>query len=79
VVFLLLFLLKPFGSHVDSHTLLVNCCDAGLLTFSTIAFDFFIFFTLFPKFFKEEQWNIGREVIFTILIITNIATANILE
>jgi DNA-binding LytR/AlgR family response regulator len=32
---------------------------------------------LFPQFFKEEKWNIGKEIIFTLIIITTIATFNV--
>jgi hypothetical protein len=78
VVFLLLFILNPFGNPTDSMaSLFINCSVAGSLTFFTIAFVFWVFFPLFPHFFKEERWNIGREIIFSLIIITSIATANI--
>jgi len=78
VVFLLLFILNPFGNPTDSlASLFINCSVAGSLTFFTIAFVFWVFFPLFPHFFKEERWNIGREIIFSLIIITSIATANI--
>jgi DNA-binding LytR/AlgR family response regulator len=77
VVFLFLLLLKPFGNSPNFSQVLLNSGIAGLLTFIAIIFDFFVLFPLFPKFFKEERWTILREIIFTIIIITTIATFNV--
>jgi LytTr DNA-binding domain len=78
VVFLFLFLVRPFGNMLGNKAILINCTIAGLLTFATIAFDFLVLFPLFPAFFKEEKWTIGREIIWTLVIIVSIATANVL-
>jgi LytTr DNA-binding domain len=78
VVFLFLLLLKPFGNNSSFNQVLWNSAIAGLLTFTAIIFDFFVLFPLFPSFFKEEKWTILREIIFTIIIITTIATFNVL-
>jgi DNA-binding LytR/AlgR family response regulator len=77
VVFLFLLLLKPFGNNPSFNQVLLNSAIAGLLTFTAIIFDFFVLFPLFPQFFKEEKWTILREIIFTIIIITTIATFNV--
>jgi len=76
VVFAVLFVLNPFENSRD--TLLSNSAYAGLLTFVSIVFDFWVLFALFPQFFKEEKWTIGREIIFTFIIICTIGTFNIL-
>jgi len=76
IVFAVLFLLNPFGDKKSS--ILLNSTYAGLLTFFSIVFDFLILFPLFPRFFKEEKWTIGRELIFTLIIICTIGTFNIL-
>ena len=78
VVFMLMYFVKPFGFSGSSKQLLVNSLYAGALTSLAIAFDFFILFPLFPQFFKEEKWTIAREIIFTLIIITTIATFNVL-
>lgn len=75
VVFLFLFLFNPFGIK---DNLLINASYAGALTFSAIIIDFAILFRLFPGYFKEEKWSIGREIVFTLIIITTIASLNIL-
>jgi hypothetical protein len=77
VVFLFLLLLRPFGNNPSFNQVLLNSAIAALLTFSAIIFDFFVLFPLFPQFFKEEKWTILREIIFTIIIITTIATFNV--
>lgn len=78
VVFLFLLLLRPFGSSSTLNQIVLNSGIAGLLTFTAIVFDFFVLFPLFPQFFKEEKWTIGKEIIFTIIIITTIATINVI-
>ncbi len=77
VVFLFLLLLRPFGDSPNFNQVLLNSAIAGLLTFTAIIFDFFVLSPLFPQFFKEEKWTILREIIFTIIIITTIATFNV--
>jgi len=77
VVFIFLFLLKPFGYTQNTVGALLECGVSGLITFATIAFDFLVIFPLFPGYFKEEKWTIGREIILTLIIIATIGTANI--
>jgi hypothetical protein len=78
VVFMLLYFVKPFGFDGTQKQLLINSVYAGLLTTVAICFDFLMLFPLFPQFFKEEKWTIGREIIFTLIIITTIASFNVL-
>ena len=78
VIFLFLYLLKPLQNELNNKALLIECGLFGLITFATISFDFFIIFPLFGRFFKEEKWTIGREIILTLIIIATIGTANII-
>jgi DNA-binding LytR/AlgR family response regulator len=78
VVFLFLLLLKPFGNNSSFNQVLLNSAIAGLLTCVAIIFDFIVLFPLFPQFFSEEKWTILREIIFTIIIITTIASFNVI-
>jgi LytTr DNA-binding domain len=75
VVFLFLFLFNPFG---NKDNLLLNAAYAGVLTFAAIIINFLLLFPLFPGYFKEEMWTIGREIILTFIIITTIASLNML-
>jgi hypothetical protein len=78
VVFLFLLLLKPFGNNANFTSVVTNSTIAGLLTFTAILIDFLVLFPLFPQFFKEEKWTVGREIIFTLIIIVTIASINII-
>ena len=39
---------------------------------------FLVCCSLFPGYFNEEKWNIGREILLTLIIITTIASLNVL-
>ena len=78
IVFMLMYFVKPFGFKGNRQELLINSIYAGALTAVAICFDFLLLFPLFPNFFNEEKWTIGREIIFTFLIITTIASFNVL-
>lgn len=78
VVFMLMYFVKPFGFSGTQQQLLINSIFAGSTTALAICFDFLVLFPLFPKFFKEEKWTIGREIILTLIIITTIASFNVL-
>ncbi len=78
VVFLFLLLLKPFGNNADVKSIVSNAAIAGLLTFTAILIDFWLLFPLFPSYFKEDKWTVGKEIILTIIIIITIASINVL-
>ena len=78
VVFMLMYFVKPFGFSGTQQQLFYNSLFAGASTSLAICFDFLVLFPLFPQFFKEEKWTIGREIIFTLIIITTIASFNVL-
>lgn len=78
IVFMLMYFVKPFGFSGTKQQLLINSVFAGATTALAICFNFLVLFPLFPQFFKEEKWTIGREIIFTLIIITTIASFNVL-
>ena len=78
IVFMLMYFVKPFGFSGTQQQLFYNSLFAGATTTLAICFDFLVLFPLFPQFFKEEKWTIGREIIFTLIIITTIASFNVL-
>ena len=78
VVFMLMYFVKPFGFSGAPLQLLINSLFAGATTTAAICFDFLVLFPLLPEFFKEEKWTIVREIIFTLIIITTIASFNVL-
>ncbi len=78
VVFMLMYFVKPFGFSGSQQQLFYNSLFAAATTVLAICFDFLVLFPLFPKFFKEERWSIGREIIFTLIIIITIASFNVI-
>jgi DNA-binding LytR/AlgR family response regulator len=78
VVFLFLFVLRPFDNNASTTTIIANSAIAGLITSVTIMLDFLVLFWAFPSFFKEEKWTIGREIILTFIVVGSIGTANML-
>jgi DNA-binding LytR/AlgR family response regulator len=76
VVFLFLFLFKPFNQHENTIQALTTGLVGGVTVFVVILFHFFVLFPLFPRFFREEGWTVGRELLWTLFIIITIALAN---
>ncbi|MBO9564752.1 MAG: LytTR family transcriptional regulator [Niastella sp.] len=76
VVFLFLFLFKPFNQHEHTVQALTTGLVGGVTVFVVILFHFFVLFPLFPCFFREEGWTVGRELLWTLFIIITIALAN---
>lgn len=73
LVFLILFLLKPFGlDGLPFATLLFDTIGYGLITATIIFATSKTLPLLFPKYFEEDHWTVGKEVIsitfYTILI-----------
>jgi hypothetical protein len=85
IIFLVLFIFQPFGNS-DTVVLfkykigakIIYSLLGGLITAIVLCFDFIFFFAIFPSYFTEEKWTVGREIIWTLIIITTIATANFL-
>lgn len=75
IVFSVLYILNPFADSGSKR--IYNCIFAGGLTTVSILLDFLILFPLFPKYFNEEKWTVGREIIFTMIIISTITTLNV--
>lgn len=76
VVFLFLFIIRPFNMGDTMKEALQSCALAGVIVFGVVMFHVLVLFRLFPRFFREEKWTIGRELLWTPLIIVSIAFAN---
>lgn len=76
VVFLFLFLFKPFNQHENTIQALTTGLVGGVTVFVVILLHFFVLFPLSPRFFREEGWTVGRELSWTFFIIITIALAN---
>ncbi|MBN8822785.1 MULTISPECIES: LytTR family DNA-binding domain-containing protein [unclassified Spirosoma] len=74
---LFLWIFQPFGiNNWDTPNKDLKIAGFGLVTFLVTAFNFIVWRRLFPKPFSEEQWTVGREIIFVIANILLIAIAN---
>lgn len=78
VVFAFLFMMHPFSGSSSVLRSLWGSLLGGVIVFGVVSFYYFILFPLFPGYFKEERWNIGRELVWTLWTIIMIALANAL-
>jgi LytTr DNA-binding domain len=78
-VFLILFLFKPFGLQRETTQALAFIAAVyGLVTFGISALASGTLPLLLPAWFKEEQWTVGREIIFFCGLLIIITLANLI-
>jgi hypothetical protein len=76
-IFLIYF--EPFGInyfHSPNKTLVLS--GYGIITSATMLFLYFVVPKVFQNYFKEENWTVGREILYFMLNIALIALFNIL-
>jgi len=79
IVFLLLFILRPFDFGELSHSQsLVKAGIFGTITCASVFLHFFVGETFFPGIYNEENWNIKKEILTSILDIALIGFWNTL-
>ena len=77
-VFGFLFVFKPFGLSYNETNSLTVAAGYGCITFISTLILSFLSPAFFPKFFKEEFWTIGREIIYILFVISFVAFGNLL-
>ncbi|GAB3951945.1 LytTR family DNA-binding domain-containing protein [Spirosoma harenae] len=78
-IFVALFLLtfQPFSLNLwDTPYKTLKIAGFGLVTFLITATNFIIWQQVFPRFFTESRWTVGREILFMLWHILIIAIAN---
>lgn len=76
-VFVFLQVFKPFGiSEIRGQVWMVTL-GYGLITFLAIIIVQFWFVMLFPNFYNEDHWTIGKDILHTLLIVVLVAAGNI--
>lgn len=76
-IILFLFIFKPFGLDTLDKNLFITCVLVyGLVTFVAILAMIFLVPLVFPAFFKEENWTVGKELFFTLSVLFLIGLAN---
>ena len=74
-IFLLLF--QPFGLYEwQTPAKTLKILGFGLVTFSVLIADSFILPLLFPRYFLNERWTVGREIARTLFFVIVIAIGN---
>lgn len=73
-LFLLLF--QPFGLGTMGDLLLEVCLIYGAITTAVIIILNIVIAPLFPRYFDEQKWNTGREIVWTIINILSVGLAN---
>jgi LytTr DNA-binding domain len=69
----------PFGlSRYQGEWKTLIIAFYGMITFSCMMFNYFIVEKIFPKYFDEESWNVGKHISFSLLHILSIGTVNFL-
>jgi LytTr DNA-binding domain len=75
---LFLIYFEPFGiNELNSPNKILVLSGYGIITSATMLFLYFVVPKIFPNYFKEENWTVGREIFFFMLNFTSIALFNI--
>lgn len=78
-VFLFLYFFRPFGiGTFTSQQILLYALGFGGVTFAVMFINFLILDRIFPSFFKEEGWTVGKEIFITLVHIAFIGLGNYL-
>jgi len=76
---LFLIYFQPFGiNEFNSANKILILSGYGVITPATMLFLYFIIPKIFPNYFKEENWTVGREILFLMLNLILIALFNVL-
>jgi hypothetical protein len=75
-VFLFLVLFRPFGLQTFPGNLTLISLGYGAITFAGMVLLFQVVYRLFPEFFNEEKWTLGREILSTLFILAIIGMGN---
>ncbi|MBL7923236.1 MAG: LytTR family transcriptional regulator DNA-binding domain-containing protein [Bacteroidia bacterium] len=78
-IFLFLFIFRPFQLHrFETLEIAKITAGYGLITCVMVLLNAFYFTRLFPRFFSESHWTVGREILYIMWIIFTIGIANAL-
>ena len=78
-VFCFLYFLQPFGiNNWQSDTKTLQLFGYGLVTTFCLFANYLIFSMLFPVWYSEKTWTVGKNIIFTTLVFFSIGLGNLL-
>lgn len=61
-VFLVLYLLKPFGLHVVENNLFYYFAGYGVITTFVLLLLYFVINPIFPEYYSNKTWNVKKEL-----------------
>lgn len=78
-VFCFLYFLQPFGiNNWQSETKTLQLLGYGLVTTFCLFSNYLVFSMLFPKWYSEKTWTVGKNILFTTLVFFTIGLGNLL-
>lgn len=77
-VFLFLWIFRPFQIETMDQPLVLICGGFGLVTFVSMVILNILVPKMTPVFFQEENWTVGKELLWTMVHISIIGVANFL-
>lgn len=76
-VFIFLYFFQPFGlNNLPSSEIFKNTLIYGLITFLICCFFRLVIPFLFPNYFDEDKWNVGRQILHITTVIVFIVISN---
>ena len=75
-IFLFIYLFQPFGMANLGGNLFLYSLGFGLVTFSTQAILFVLIPLIFKNYFRDENWTIGKNILFLLLLVSCISLGN---
>lgn len=75
-VFLFLYVFQPFGMYTMQNNLFTYCLGFGVVSFLTHNIMFIVIPNIFKSAFKDENWTVGKNILFIALLVTLIGVFN---
>lgn len=76
IIFLFLITFRPFGIIYIKNNIFYYTGGFGLVTFGVLVVFFLVFPLIFKKFFKDENFTVGKNIVLLLTIIIFISIAN---
>jgi len=80
IITLFLILIKPLGIKVsgDNYNEYFSIMEFGLITLIILFIDLILIERIFPNYFKENNWFIGKKILWLFIVISSIGVGNLL-
>ena len=75
-IFVFLYTFQPFGIHLLKNNIFLYTLGFGLVTFCIQSFFFLFLPFVFKDFFNDENWTVGKNILFLFSLILSISFGN---